>query len=643
MSANFQLNVCENLRHEAEAVLMTENFTEVKLSVTSATCFKSHADQLHIQPGSDGKAPAEISCGMLNSLVKCLNNNPPCGRQDMDLCFSALVNREFMKTLLEQGCWLISPGWLAGWKIHMRAWGFNLITAREFFAKSTKRIVLLDTQVNAASRDQLAELASYVERPFEIIPIGLDFMRQFVRNLVFDWQLKDRNAEAQAASQDMRRMLSNQIMAFDLVARLSSMKSEEQAILGIAEMFTILFAPKNICYVPMFDGKPGPGALFPNDREPDPSLIARMITLRENYRWDGGDSFALRIGSPEETLGIVEVSGFSFPQHRQQYLNFALGLAGVCALTIRSARAYERLQKTIRERENLAAELARKHRELESVLYAASHDLRSPLVNIQGFGKRLEISCKQLGGLLDRPDVPDTLREQSAPMIHEQIPKSMGFIHASIARMEAIIGGMLAISRLGRVVLRLENLDMNRLLTLCLASMKFQIEESGAIIDMKSPLPDCQGDSTLLSQVFSNLLDNAVKYRASERRLNISISGVIEDGMAIYCVADNGIGITLQQCERIWELFCRLNPNGPVPGEGLGLNLVRRIVERHGGRVWVESSGSSSNDASVHGAGGSGNRQTGGLPHEEERHCHCGEGSCFFVASPRIAVQTVAT
>ncbi len=103
------------------------------------------------------------------------------------------------------------------------------------------------------------------------------------------------------------------------------------------------------------------------------------------------------------------------------------------------------------------------------------------------------------------------------------------------------------------------------------------------------PLPPCVGDPIAINQVFSNLLDNALKYRDPARPLRVSVSGGMDGGRAVYCVADNGVGIAREEHERIWEIFHRVQPRGAVPGEGLGLSLVRRIVECHGGESWVES------------------------------------------------------
>ncbi len=239
------------------------------------------------------------------------------------------------------------------------------------------------------------------------------------------------------------------------------------------------------------------------------------------------------------------------------------------------------------EREQLNAELAAKNRELQNVLYAASHDLRSPLLNIEGFSRRVDKACAELKELLEDATLLDATRRSVAPLVGEQIPTALRFIHTSVEKMDTLIGGMLRLSRLGQVTVCRERLDMNDLLNQVVATMTIQVQSAGAQVVL-GPLPACTGDPLLLNQTFSNLIDNALKYRDPARATRIEVTGRVEGASSVYCVADNGLGIPPEHLEGIWELFRRLNPTGP-PGEGLGLTLVRRIVERHGGRVWVES------------------------------------------------------
>jgi PAS domain S-box-containing protein len=237
---------------------------------------------------------------------------------------------------------------------------------------------------------------------------------------------------------------------------------------------------------------------------------------------------------------------------------------------------------------NLAAELAEKNKELEAIVYTVSHDLRSPLVNVQGFGKQLQRACRAIqlaadgagpAGLIPAAD----LRQP----VEVAIPQALRFINAGVAKMESLLAGLLRYSRLGRVALSIRPLNVNGMLSEIIAATKFQFEEANAEIRI-DPLPTCLGDDVQTSQVFGNLLDNALKYRDPARPLRISITGSIENNQAVYRIADNGVGIAPEHQAKVFEIFHRLNPETTV-GEGLGLTIAQRVLERQRGRLWVES------------------------------------------------------
>jgi len=239
------------------------------------------------------------------------------------------------------------------------------------------------------------------------------------------------------------------------------------------------------------------------------------------------------------------------------------------------------------ERERLLRELAEKTRELEQIVFVASHDLRSPLVNIQGFTRELEQSLEEVRSVLESEDIPSVAKEKLAVPVNEDIPDAFRHIFASSAKIDSLLSGLLRLSRLGRAALTMEKLDMDEVVADVVRALEFFVKGAGATLRVED-LPPCRGDRTQINQVFSNLIDNALKFLDANRTGIIRVSGWSEDGQAVYCVEDNGIGIAPEHQERIFEIFQRLDPSANS-GEGLGLTIVQRILERHRGKVWLES------------------------------------------------------
>lgn len=243
---------------------------------------------------------------------------------------------------------------------------------------------------------------------------------------------------------------------------------------------------------------------------------------------------------------------------------------------------------TEQERERLMWILEAKNRELESIVYTSSHDLRSTIVNVQGFSSELSMTCDQLLTVLNTIPIPQDTKDTLLKIVQDDIPTEIKYITASASKMDMLINGLLKLSRLGRVVTRPENIDMNSQMSTIIDSMKFQIRESATKVSVEN-LPPCKADVSQITQIFWNLIDNAIKYLDPQRQGIIEISGSVKDKMSVYCVSDNGKGISPRHQKNIFEVFHRLEPEGNVSGEGLGLSIIKRIVDRHGGDVHVES------------------------------------------------------
>lgn len=250
----------------------------------------------------------------------------------------------------------------------------------------------------------------------------------------------------------------------------------------------------------------------------------------------------------------------------------------------------ELVQRTRAEKElsKLANQLNIKNQELERVIYIASHDLRSPLVTIAGFDNELQKSCEQLKDLIDSETLDAEKKSSIHLLLDESIPESLKFIHAGVQSSEMLIDGLLQVSRAGTSPFKIEPINMNKLIKNVIESHHFQAKESDVEIKIDT-LPDCLGDVAKTSQVFSNLISNALKYLSPDRPGKISVTGHSQDERSIYCVEDNGVGIPSDHRARVFRIFHRVNPKSSATGEGLGLAIVSRILEGQQGEIWLES------------------------------------------------------
>ena len=255
------------------------------------------------------------------------------------------------------------------------------------------------------------------------------------------------------------------------------------------------------------------------------------------------------------------------------------GVAFVYDITKRK-EAEDKLKKT-------QARLEENVRELEDIISFISHDLRSPLVNIRGFSKELAKDALRLTEMAVCARLEPQARDKCAQLVEKDIPESLRFIEASANFMDSVIASLVKLARIGMAAVNPEPVDMDELCGEVIKSLETRIKDSGVEIRLE-PLGSCIADGAQMAQVLTNLIDNAIKYREPSRPGIIRISGRVEGPQCIYTIADNGIGIDTKEHENIFKMFYRLGSKD-VGGDGIGLSMVKRMLERGGGRIWLES------------------------------------------------------
>ncbi len=206
--------------------------------------------------------------------------------------------------------------------------------------------------------------------------------------------------------------------------------------------------------------------------------------------------------------------------------------------------------------------------ELEKFAYIASHDLREPIRSIVGFTQLLQKRAT------DKTD-PET-------------KEFLGNIIDSAQRMNTLVHGLLDYSRVTSTGKQFEKVDTNELLKKVADDLKATIEENKAEIIFKN-LPAVQGDEIQLRQLFQNLISNGIKFRSENKKPRIEITAQTENGKLVFKIQDNGIGLDKKYHEKVFQIFTRLNSTAKYQGSGIGLAVCKKIVERHGGEIWLES------------------------------------------------------
>jgi len=266
----------------------------------------------------------------------------------------------------------------------------------------------------------------------------------------------------------------------------------------------------------------------------------------------------------------------------------AVLLAELGLMNLKFKEKSKNLECEILERKKLMVTVEAKSRDLKTILYISSHDLRSPLVNIYGFSNELKKSCHELTNIINNAALPSNLNNKIDSIITDEIPLCLNQIDSNVKKMERLLNSLMQLSQLNEKFVNMNYINMNILIEETLNTMQDKIQSSDTVI-VANKLPDCLSDKSLVQSLFFSLIDNAIKFSDKNRKCLINISGKKENDYSIYCVQDNGIGICSKYHDKIFEMFHRLNVDNELSGEGIGLFIAKKVMHMLNGKIWVES------------------------------------------------------
>ncbi len=283
--------------------------------------------------------------------------------------------------------------------------------------------------------------------------------------------------------------------------------------------------------------------------------------LNEMAQRDGVRSVAsVPIRSRDKMVGVMSILSHGQRRFTPPEIDLLTAIGNQIGTAIENARLFESIAQG-------KLELERSNQELEQFAYVASHDLQEPLRMVSNY---IRLLARRYKGRFDA-----------------DADEFIDYAVDGAKRMQTLIQDLLAYSRVGTRGREFEPTDCEGIFGQAVANLQMSVEECGAVVT-HDPLPTVRGDGTQLSQLFQNLIGNAIKFR-SEKPPAVHVGATRQAGAWLFSVRDNGISIDLGHAERIFLIFQRLHHKTEYPGTGIGLAICKRIVERHGGRIWMQS------------------------------------------------------
>ncbi len=289
--------------------------------------------------------------------------------------------------------------------------------------------------------------------------------------------------------------------------------------------------------------------------------------LLPSYEYGFRSMISVPLISKDQVIGTLNLRSFKVNAYTERDLEIVERLSLQISGAITNVLLFNERKQAEEALKKKTEELARSNQELEQFAYVASHDLQEPLRMVTSY---VQLLAKRYKGKLDS-DADEFIR----------------FATDGAVRMGKLINGLLAYSRVGARGKDFEATDCETVLHQSLDNLKLAIEEKGALVT-HGPLPTVMADNSQLIELFQNLIENAIKFHGEERP-TVHVSACRNGNGWIFAVRDNGIGIAPEHADRIFVIFQRLHSQQEYPGTGIGLAICQKIIDRHGGRIWVES------------------------------------------------------
>lgn len=466
----------------------------------------------------------------------------------LEQCLEILFTLPTIYHYIKQGNYLVSNGWLRNYNHHIRDWGFEANSAKNFFGESIRKIVLLETGLPGDYITNLTALSEYMGVPYDILPVGISHLQRFLNSIVLEWKNENQRKSQNNRIAKLARESADYSLVFSHLRNLIDHTDEEFIINEIKNLLNLLFVPGKLVYHQYSNG------------------VETNTTDQASELFNPEDSITIEVRHQNETLGLFEVLKVRFPQFIPQYKPMEQLISQIGGLAIANARKYSELERT-----RLA--LCELNATKDKFFSIISHDLRGSFASILS-----------LTGLM---------ADDSYDLSSDDFRNFTLSVHKTAKSTCDLLQNLLEWSRLqkGAITYNPELINLKDFIGDCDESVRFAAVKK--MISLEVNIPEgltVQADVNMFQTIMRNLVMNAIKFTSSGGKVEVE-ARLSYENVILFSVKDSGIGMSKQILENLFRIDVNVSRQGTdsEPSTGLGLILCKEFVDKHGGQIWAES------------------------------------------------------